>query len=914
MNKQINKDELENIITGTIVLGVILLTIYALPILVDDEVLAHWYALDLYTDHHHDPFTGCDQAVGISQTECEALVALYEATDGPNWSYQTGWLENNSPCHWSGVSCSSGTVQQLSLGWRGLSGDIPPAIGDLSNLQMIYMRENQISSLPPEFGNLTNLQTLNLSWNQIASLPPEFGSLTNLETLYLDNNPLSGVLPEFLTGLTQLQFFAFHTTGWCAPATGPVADWLNDIPEVWGTAVTCFTGCADVTEIPQTDCEALVALYNATNGTNWHNQENWLFANAPCSWHGVSCSGGFVSQIYLSSNGLSGDVPSEIGNLNNILSIGLSQNHLMSLPATIGNLATLEGIYLNNNHLTTLPPEIGNLTNLSYLDLHNNQLTALPTQIGDLTSLQTLALSNNLLMELPEQIGNLNSLQALALSSNLLIELPAQIGSLHNLQQLMLTNNQLTAVPSEISGLGNLTHLYLNNNQLTTLPPEIGSLDNLSYLSAVNNQIVELPLEIGDLGLLQSFHIHNNSLDGPIPNFLTTLNLSYFTFYNTNWCVPDDSSVQDWLASIFVLDGTGYVCNQPAASLHGVVTDHEGQALSSVQASLYLAPIWGRFLVGSSLTNELGEYQFDNLGEGINYYLHFQDVEGQLAPQYYDEKPAFWSADPVTMTLGTTRTINAQLNLIHPPLLGVGIGSSGVTTTTNPLNGHVSILIPPGAATPLTISYSASCSSGEVPLSVVLHYNNNTYPMSFANGQYHTVIPAADLVASSPIVITTSCSDGDSDTPVGGVVLYDPSGIVTNALTGQPVVGGKVTLYQVPGWQPRVSPEDMRPNTCESHHSKEAGAPWSQPAPTELGVVVNVDFTVVDPLVSAQYTNEVGYYGWDVPQGCWYVVVEARGYHPLTSPVVGVPPEVLDLDLALMPSEIIYLPLIVGLD
>jgi hypothetical protein len=38
------------------------------------------------------------------------------------------------------------------------------------------------------------------------------------------------------------------------------------------------------------------------------------------------------------------------------------------------------------------------------------------------------------------------------------------------------------------------------------------------------------------------------------------------------------------------------------------------------------------------------------------------------------------------------------------------------------------------------------------------------------------------------------------------------------------------------------------------------------------------------------------------------VTVTADGYTPLVSPVVGVPPEVLDLDLALTPIRDIYLP------
>ena len=75
----------------------------------------------------------------------------------------------------------------------------------------------------------------------------------------------------------------------------------------------------------------------------------------------------------------------------------------------------------------------------------------------------------------------------------------------------------------------------------------------------------------------------------------------------------------------------------------------------------------------------------------------------------------------------------------------------------------------------------------------------------------------------------------------------------------------------------------------------------SQPAPTHLGIVAYADVVWTDPQMHYQHTTVEGYYGWDVSEGCWYVTVEAEGYEPLTSPVVGIPPEVTDLNLALTP-------------
>ncbi len=48
---------------------------------------------------------------------------------------------------------------------------------------------------------------------------------------------------------------------------------------------------AQVTEIPQDEYDALVALYNSTDGDNWTNNSGWLTNNTPSSWFGVTCAG-----------------------------------------------------------------------------------------------------------------------------------------------------------------------------------------------------------------------------------------------------------------------------------------------------------------------------------------------------------------------------------------------------------------------------------------------------------------------------------------------------------------------------------------------------------------------------------------------------------------------------------------------
>ena len=60
--------------------------------------------------------TGTTPPAGTSTTDRETLVALYNATDGPNWTVSTGWLTYEPLNEWYGVSVdSSSRVIELSL-------------------------------------------------------------------------------------------------------------------------------------------------------------------------------------------------------------------------------------------------------------------------------------------------------------------------------------------------------------------------------------------------------------------------------------------------------------------------------------------------------------------------------------------------------------------------------------------------------------------------------------------------------------------------------------------------------------------------------------------------------------------------------------------------------------------------------
>ena len=82
---------------------------------------------------------------------------------------------------------------------------LPPEIGKLTNLEILNVDFNNLTTLPPEIGNLTNLTNLDMSNNYLTELPPEIGNLTNLTDLELGINPLTALPPSYLTCKCQEQ-------------------------------------------------------------------------------------------------------------------------------------------------------------------------------------------------------------------------------------------------------------------------------------------------------------------------------------------------------------------------------------------------------------------------------------------------------------------------------------------------------------------------------------------------------------------------------------------------------------------------------------------------------------------------------------------------------------------------------------
>ena len=368
-------------------------------------------------------------------------------------------------------------LTMLLLGGNQLSGEIPPGLAGLSTLEWLGLGANHLSGkIPTEFGNLPNLTLLSLHQNQLSGhVPSELGRLSELRILSVSTNQLSGTLPQSLTGLSQLTTLRFdYNDGLCAP-NDAFLEWLNGIEDRWGPV--CQPSHAG-------DRTALVAVYNATDGSNWANNTNWNSEQPLFAWHGVvTDDNGRVIRLNLNGNRLTGVIPPELGHLTELRFLYLDVNRLIGkIPTELGDLLNLQRLGLSYNQLTgRIPTELGNLTNLVELALTRNQLRGqIPTELGDLSNIIGLHLQGN-------QLSG---------------HVPTELGGLSNLQTLHLGGNQLTGqIPVTMVGLSNLVFLDLSGNRLSgKIPSELGNLASLQTLSLQGNQLSGcVPMELRGL-------------------------------------------------------------------------------------------------------------------------------------------------------------------------------------------------------------------------------------------------------------------------------------------------------------------------------------------------------------------------------------------------------------------------------
>ncbi len=242
--------------------------------------------------------------------DCMILLTIRDTLAGEG---TLDWSADVPIADWEGVQLMERGLRVRVLRLGGLSGTIPPELGELSELDYLRLDGNRLTgNIPKELKDLAKLEYLHLNNNLLTGgIPGELGELANLRELSLSENRLTGEVPAELGSLSKLR-------------------WLQ------------LGGNRLVGEIP---AELSILTH--------------------------------LKVLDLSRNLLTGKVPMMLSNLTNLKRLYLNENQLTGMiPLTLSNLTNLKRLYLNNNQLTgPVPKELGSLGNLESLRLSGNQLT-----------------------------------------------------------------------------------------------------------------------------------------------------------------------------------------------------------------------------------------------------------------------------------------------------------------------------------------------------------------------------------------------------------------------------------------------------------------------------------------------------------------------------------------------------------
>ncbi len=454
----------------------------------------------------------CELVTDISRTQCDALVALYNSTNGSGWYDHNNWLGDwdttpTTACDWEGVYCTEGEwweeVYYIDIEENNLSGIIPAQISGLSSLRYLYLNGNQITTIASgAFNGLSNLQYLYLNNNQITTIASgAFNGLSRWNTLNLSNNQITTIASGAFNELPELQYLYLDHNKIASITTG------------------MFDGISSVQEIRLNNNMITTIVSDAFS---WLSNLYYLYINnnniatiASGAFNGLSN----LPYLSLSYNNIATIASGAFNGLSNCWNLFLDHNKITSETIASGvfnGFSSLEELGLDNNFITTVVSGTFNgLVSLKYLYLDNNQIVTIANgAFNGLSRLSTLNIYNN-------QIANIAS---------------GAFNDLSNISYLDLDNNQLVTIATgAFNWLSNLDALYINNNHITSIDANaFDGIPNVERLSINHNAVTSIGSgAFKELPNLQELNLSNNlitNIRNIALNWLSTLpylNLSY---------------------------------------------------------------------------------------------------------------------------------------------------------------------------------------------------------------------------------------------------------------------------------------------------------------------------------------------------------------------------------------------------
>ncbi|KAJ0018487.1 hypothetical protein Pint_11707 [Pistacia integerrima] len=405
---------------------------------------------------------------------------------------------------------------------------IPRETGNLTLIKNLYLSENNliVGRVPAAIFNISTIKILSLCGNQLSGILPSTAELPNLEQLPLFGNNFSGSFPSFITNASKLSLLDISNNSFSGFIPSTIGNLKN--LEILDLKSNYFTSSTpDMNFLSSlANCEILRVLRLGKNPLN---------SIIPSSIGNLS-----ISLEYLNINdcNISGNIPKEIGKLNNVIELQLQDNELTgSIPNTIDGLQNLQRLYLQNNKLEGFSPNnLGQLSELAELHLGGNKFPGtIPTCLGNLTTLRKLYLgSNKLTSVIPSTLWNLEDILYFDLSSNYLNgSLPSNIGNLKVAINIDLSRNLFSGnIPVVIGSLQNLQNLSLGYNRLVgSIPGMFDHLISLEFLDLSSNKLSGvIPKSLENILYLKYLNLSFNQLRGEIPARGCFANLSGDSF------------------------------------------------------------------------------------------------------------------------------------------------------------------------------------------------------------------------------------------------------------------------------------------------------------------------------------------------------------------------------------------------
>ncbi|TAE30509.1 MAG: T9SS C-terminal target domain-containing protein [Candidatus Kapaibacterium sp.] len=309
----------------------------------------------------------------VAPQDSIALNRLFAATQGMQWATNSNWSNGAPVTLRYGVKIRNERVVEIRLPSSGLSGSIPPEVLQvLDKLEVLDLSNNRLSgAIPSMIANAQNLEVLNLQGNRfIGALPSGFCSMGKMRELNLSGNSIEDSVAKLccLANATMLNLQGNKFTGAMPPC----------VQNLRALSVLNLAGNNASGPLP----EALGQLRGLTQVNLRGNRFTGAFPRA-------------LAQVFTNPSAQKRQAVSEANEALGLEVLDLGENGLTGeVPEDIGNLLNLRTIRLDRNNFSgTLPKGLLSLNRLRTLDVSNNQFTGGPDL--NTTRLDTLFVQNN---------------------------------------------------------------------------------------------------------------------------------------------------------------------------------------------------------------------------------------------------------------------------------------------------------------------------------------------------------------------------------------------------------------------------------------------------------------------------------------------------------------------------------------